>query len=1011
MFTSPRVWILTLLAVAMAISGYPMTGLSGHASLLAPASAYAANGNTILFYGPNLYTGFGSGLGLEVLAAQQLGYTTQVVSSTTWDSMTTAQFQSYRAIVIPDDSCGGSFSDLASTAATWNAAATGPKIVIGTDPVFHSFGSTSSPQYNLIKNSINFVASGSSTGAYIDLSCFGPASVLSGFGSWTEAGAGGCYESADIVASSPALGTLTNATLSNWGCSVHVTFSSWPSGFIPLAIATDGPRTYTSPTGATGAPYILASGVSVIGNISLTGSSASLTDGQNWTGTATVSENGSPVAATVVTFTVGAGPDTGTTGTATTNSNGVATWSFTGTGVGTDTVAATYVSSNGQTYTSSNVQVTWAKPADTTPPSTTVTPSGTAGTNGWYTGPVTLSFKATDPDDNVTKITYTNNGVTQTLTGAANPFTPTAVISGDGVHTITYYATDSNGNSESSTAHSLTLHIDGTPPTISLQSVTTGTTSYVSGRWVNTPVTATFACTDATSGPVSPSVSQTASSEGGNQTLSGQCKDVAGNLSSVLSVNPVNIDLTPPTLTQSLSPASPASTGWYNNSTGAPTVTYPTCSDALSGLATSCPGPYTFPEGKNTGHTVAVTDNAGNTTTLTAGPVNVDLTAPTVSCQQPDGQWHATDVTLTCTASDTGSGFASGTTESISVGTTVPSGTETANASTNPTQACDLAGNCTPIPSINGNKVDKKAPTFAAPTATANGAPYTAGSWTNQSVTVSFSCADAGAGVAANNPAPASQSFTQDGGNQQASSTCADAVGNSASTSFGPIRIDKTKPTITIGGISSNGFYNATVTPTVATADLPSTGNPADASGIAQTTVTLDDAPFLSGTPVTTNGPHTLVVSTTDVAGNTARQTVTFTVYNYPAGGTFALGDTTVSGSTSTSTVTFWGAQWAKVNTLSGGGAPSQFKGWIPTSGAASSPTCGSTYTSGPGNSTSPPATLPGYMAVVVSSSITKSGSTINGNVTKLVIVKTNTGYGPDPGQAGTGTIVATVCP
>ena len=50
-------------------------------------------------------------------------------------------------------------------------------------------------------------------------------------------------------------------------------------------------------------------------------------------------------------------------------------------------------------------------------------------------------------------------------------------------------------------------------------------------------------------------------------------------------------------------------------------------------------------------------------------------------------------------------------------------------------------------------------------------------------------------------------------------------------------------------------------------------------------------------------------------------------------------------------------------------------------------------------------------MGVIVSSSVTKKGSAISGNVRKLVVVKTNPGYGPNPGHAGTGTVVAVICP
>ena len=52
-----------------------------------------------------------------------------------------------------------------------------------------------------------------------------------------------------------------------------------------------------------------------------------------------------------------------------------------------------------------------------------------------------------------------------------------------------------------------------------------------------------------------------------------------------------------------------------------------------------------------------------------------------------------------------------------------------------------------------------------------------------------------------------------------------------------------------------------------------------------------------------------------------------------------------------------------------------------------------------------------GLMAVIASSSITESGETISGNAPKVLIVKTSSGYAPNSGHAGTGTIVAQVCP
>ena len=134
--------------------------------------------------------------------------------------------------------------------------------------------------------------------------------------------------------------------------------------------------------------------------------------------------------------------------------------------------------------------------------------------------------------------------------------------------------------------------------------------------------------------------------------------------------------------------------------------------------------------------------------------------------------------------------------------------------------------------------------------------------------------------------------------------------------------------------------------------------------------------------------------------GNTATATLTVTAMSAQ----FVIGDgNAIVGDT----VTFWGAQWAKDNTLSGGPAPNSFKGFTDTVPAS----CGGNWTSRPGDSSQPPDTVPLFMAVIASSTITKSGAAISGDIPKIVIVRTNPGYGPSPGHAGTGTVVAVACP
>lgn len=128
-------------------------------------------------------------------------------------------------------------------------------------------------------------------------------------------------------------------------------------------------------------------------------------------------------------------------------------------------------------------------------------------------------------------------------------------------------------------------------------------------------------------------------------------------------------------------------------------------------------------------------------------------------------------------------------------------------------------------------------------------------------------------------------------------------------------------------------------------------------------------------------------------------------VFAFLDAGSFVIGD---GNATSGNHVTYWGANWARMNTLSGGDAPNAFKGFA--SDTAEPPACGVDWSARPGNSGQPPDDVPAYMGVIVSSQITKHGLTISGNTVHLVVVKTDPGYGPNPGHPGTGTIVATFC-
>jgi len=126
----------------------------------------------------------------------------------------------------------------------------------------------------------------------------------------------------------------------------------------------------------------------------------------------------------------------------------------------------------------------------------------------------------------------------------------------------------------------------------------------------------------------------------------------------------------------------------------------------------------------------------------------------------------------------------------------------------------------------------------------------------------------------------------------------------------------------------------------------------------------------------------------------------------------FVVGDQSAGAPTIGTTVQFWGAQWAKNNSLGGGAAPASFKGYADIGTVAfANGVCSGTWFTSPGNSSAPPATLSTPFVVILTRTVVKSGPVISGDVVGAVEVTPDSGYEPDPGHPGTGTIQAILCP
>src|SRR3989441_926836 len=207
---------------------------------------------------------------------------------------------------------------------------------------------------------------------------------------------------------------------------------------------------------------------------------------------------------------------------------------------------------------------------------------------------------------------------------------------------------------------------------------------------------------------------------------------------------------------------------------------------------------------------------------------------------------------------------------------------------------------------------------------------------------------------------------------------------------------------------TSQAFAGATATFT----DQSTTGNAADFSASIDWGDGTSSAGVITGgpgnVPYTVTGSHsygstgffTVTTTITDVGGSTTTATCSeVLVFGFASGGAFVIGDLESAAGTN---VTFWGAQWRRDNATSTGSQVPNLKGFAES---PASPACGIQWATDPGNSTPPPGgPLPDHMAVIVTSSYSKSGSAISGDTVHILIVKTNPGYESNPGHPGTGT-------
>ena len=344
---------------------------------------------------------------------------------------------------------------------------------------------------------------------------------------------------------------------------------------------------------------------------------------------------------------------------------------------------------------------------DRTAPSTSVkVPDALA--SGWYAGDVEVTLKGVDLLSGVDKTRYSvDGGTAQEYRG---PFKHTL----KGIHTITFWSVDKAGNVEDKTdpGHTITLKIDGTPPTIKGTQVPAANGS----GWVNVPVTVKFDCDDLESGIASCEMPIPVPNEGEGQSVTGTAIDVAANSASD-TVDNINIDLTKPTLSGDPSPAANAA-GWHR---GDVTIRW-TGEDGLSGIdpATDPDDSTITGEGRNlAAGPVSVSDKAGNSVSASKAGINIDRNGPVISggptTTATDG-WYRTDVTVGFSCTDPllqdgspGSGVASCPSDKVLQGDGV-------NQSVTSDPATDIAGNSTAGKIVGSINIDGHEPQTTAAT-------------------------------------------------------------------------------------------------------------------------------------------------------------------------------------------------------------------------------------------------------------------------------------------------------
>ncbi len=289
---------------------------------------------------------------------------------------------------------------------------------------------------------------------------------------------------------------------------------------------------------------------------------------------------------------------------------------------------------------------------DTVPPTASLNIPAPNGANGWFVTNPTVSTGGSDATSGIAASQVRVNG------GA---WQSSAVVSGDGTHTVEGRAQDNAGHWSSTV--SATVRVDTTPPTAN------ASLPAPNGQngWYVSPVTVTAQGSDAASGIASREVrlgsgtwqaNSLAVSTDGTHTVTVRTTDNAG-LTNTATVN-VPYDATPPVISGLDVSGTAGNNGWYRSNVDVAGL----AADATSGIAlvqVNGQPNLSLSDGVHS-VTVRAVDQAGNESAQTI-TVRVDTTPPDLTPQfsLPNGSngWHISAVELNASADDATSGVES----------------------------------------------------------------------------------------------------------------------------------------------------------------------------------------------------------------------------------------------------------------------------------------------------------------------------------------------------------------